>query len=60
MQDVLDWLLVNREDSLTPAQISKKFSYECSEGSQLYKTLLANNKVAVSADGAFSYKVICP
>ncbi len=56
-QDVLDWLLANREDSLTPAQIQKRFGYECSEGTQLHKNLLANSKVGVSADGAFTYKV---
>ena len=57
-QDILDWLLANREDSLTPAQIQKRFGYACSEGSQLHNNLLANNKVGVSADGAFTYKVI--
>ena len=56
-QDVLDWLLANREDSLTPAQIQKRFGYECSEGTQLHKNLLANSKIGVSADGAFTYKV---
>jgi len=57
-QDILDWLLANREGSLTPAQIQKRFGYACSEGSQLHNNLLANNKVGVSADGAFTYKVI--
>ena len=56
MQDVLDWLQAHREDSLTPAQITKQYGYECSEGSQLHKTLLANNKIGVSADGSFTYK----
>ena len=56
MQDVLDWLQAHREDSLTPAQITKQYGYECSEGSQLHKTLLANNKIGVSADGSFIYK----
>ena len=57
LQDVLDWLLANREDSLTPAQIQEKFGYVCLEGSQLHKSLLANSKIGVSADGAFTYKV---
>ena len=56
MQDVLDWLQAHREDFLTPAQITKQYGYECSEGSQLHKTLLANNKIGVSADGSFTYK----
>ena len=56
MQDVLDWLQAHREDSLTPAQIIKQYGYECSEGSQLHKTLLANNKIGMSADGSFTYK----
>ena len=60
MQDVLDWLQAHREDALTPAQITKQYGYECSEGSQLHKTLLANNKIGVSADGSFIYKArIC-
>ena len=60
MQDVLDWLQAHREDSLTPAQITKQYGYECAEGSQLHKTLLANNKIGVSADGSLTYKArIC-
>ena len=53
----MDWLMANRDNSLTPAQITKQFGYECSEGSQLHKNLLANSKIGVSADGAFTYKV---
>ena len=54
---MLDYLLADRNSTLSAADISERFGHDASSGTPLHMALAANDKIEVLPDGSFAYKV---
>lgn len=54
---MLDYLLADRNATLSAADISERFGHDASPGTPLHMALATNDKIEVLPDGLFAYKV---
>lgn len=56
-QDVLDHLLAVRPAAMSATDIRERFGHDASPGGELHKALSSNQKVEVTPQGEYFYKV---